>query len=111
MHQSGQASAPKQNHAEMSAPPANGSTLAHTKRQKYFVLVIDLADMDGSVGNIPSSYHLVVAAGSPEEASHLAVAEKNGENGYRPDEDGGFLAISAYDREHLRNLLTEMGED
>jgi len=111
MHQSGQALARKQNHAKMSAPPANGSTSAHTKRQKYFVLVIDLADMDGSVGNVPSSYDVVVGADSPEQASHLAVAEKNRENGYRPDDDGGFMAIGAYDREHLRNLLTEMRED
>jgi hypothetical protein len=78
--------------------------------KKYMVVVIDNATMDGSRGNPPVVSTRIVTAGSLSEAEDRAVAEDNLQNDYGPDDDGGFIAVAAFDREDLERFLAKMAE-
>lgn len=80
------------------------------QQQKYMVVVIDNATMDGARGNPPVVSTRIVTAGSLSEAEDRAVAEDNLQNDYGPDDDGGFIAVAAFDREDLERFLGEMAE-
>lgn len=50
----------------------------------------------------------VVEANSPEQAGAKAVKIANAENGYGPDEDGGFIPVVANERAKLLRVLADM---
>ena len=55
-------------------------------------------------------YERMVAANSPEQAGAKVVKDANAENGYGPDEDGGFVPVVAYDRTELLRMLVDVDE-
>ncbi len=64
--------------------------------------------MDGSRSFPPRSAFRIVSASSEGEAKDKAVAENNQENGYGPDEDGGFIAVDAFTQQRLEDLLAQL---
>ena len=86
--------------------PGEASVLGHhdretTKRQEpWWVTVRD------EVG--PSYNDFLVWAVDSDEAERRVVAERNADNGYGEHEDGGFVAVAAYNRSDLRRILRQM---
>ncbi len=76
-------------------------------KQKYLVIVIDMATMREPEVAPLSSVH-IVTAGSDEEAERKAVAEDNANNGYGPNEYHGFVAVRVFTRDFLQSLIKEM---
>jgi hypothetical protein len=50
----------------------------------------------------------MIDAECPEKACSESIKIANQEHGYGPKEDGGFIAIVAYDRSDLQGTLDEM---
>jgi hypothetical protein len=86
--------------------PGEASVLGHhdretTKRQEpWWVTVRD--------EDVPSYNDFLVWAVDSDEAERRAVAERNADNGYGEHEDGGFVAVAAYNRSDLRRILRQM---
>lgn len=68
----------------------------------FWVLIRDEAD--GSY-----SSHIVMAT-SRDAASETVIKKANDDNGYAPDEDGGFRSVEVLTRGDLRYLIHEMDQ-
>lgn len=85
----------------MEKPKSNqGDNLAAVAVKSYWVALWDRA------ANTYSSR--IVNAANAEQAQIEAVRKINVENEYGPDEDGGFLAVGAYDSVELLAFVVEM---
>ena len=75
---------------------------AKNVNRSYWVVILDKAC------SLP--YERMVEAIGPRQAGAKAVQTANAENGYGPDEDGGFVPVVAYDRTELLDMLVDLDE-
>jgi hypothetical protein len=84
---------------------SNNSNNPHRNKQNtqaYWVVTWDIAC------DLPRE--TLVEADSMEQADDEAIKEHDQDNGYGPQDDGGFIPCVAYTREDLLRILKEMDE-
>lgn len=84
---------------EQPTAAGNHSREEENKRQ-FWVLIWDKAC------SMPLEF--IVEANCPEQAEAEAVKVVNEENGYGPEEDGGYIAIVAFERSDFLHRIVEM---
>ena len=72
------------------------------QRQLFYVVTRDVTD--------GSCTEVIVAALDTEDAMARAVALRNQENGYGPDEDGGFEPVLAGGHEAILDILKRLAD-